>query len=354
MAEQRQPRRILLVQTRHIGDVVVSTALLELLHAAHPQATIDWLAEPHTAPLLERHPLIGRVFILPSGRVLQTARSIRAQRYDWVIDAQGTWRAAMVTLLSRAPVRIGWSGVTRGWGYTRRVARAGRDSDVYVVRDRARLLAALGVPVRDSAPRLVLGDDERSWAAGVVAELTGDRPRVGVLISTRFAWKDWAPEKFAEVAKALAAEGVATVVFRAPGAESQEERFARAAGDSAAFAPAVPIRQLMALIASCDVFVSGDTGPAHIATALGVPRVTIFGPTPAAGWTPDSTAAVAVRDGAARCAACAGQAPADAHTCLDTVTPSMVLGPLRELLRARGGNEIAPEASPSGVRPGER
>jgi ADP-heptose:LPS heptosyltransferase len=85
------------------------------------------------------------------------------------------------------------------------------------------------------------------------------------------------------------------------------------------------------------VLVSGDTGPAHMATALGVPRVTIFGPTPPAGWSPGWDTTRVVHDPDARCAGCAAGASAsraDLHTCLARVTPEMVLAPVRELLAA--------------------
>jgi ADP-heptose:LPS heptosyltransferase len=328
------PRRVLLIQTRHIGDVVVSTALLEQLHAAHPGVTSDWLAAPETAVLLERHPLVAERLELRPGALLDVARQIRRRRYDWVVDVQGSWQSALVTRLSAAHVRIGWRGAERGWAYTHRVPRAGADSSVYVVRDRARLLRAAGVPMVEALPRLYLGDEERIWARGVLDELAPGRQRAGMLISTRFPHKDWAPEKFAAVARGLAGDGVATVVFRAPGGSAKEDAFQQEAGSAATFARPVPIRGLMALIAGCDVFISADTGPAHIATALGVPRVTVYGPTPAAGWTPESAFAIAVRDGAARCAACAGKGPDTAHTCLESVTPQMVLAPVRELLRA--------------------
>ena len=326
------PRRVLLVQVRRAGDVVVSTALLEELHRVTPGVDCDWLVGKPAAPLLEHHPLIRERLLFDQANIRETGALLRSRRYDWVIDVQGSWRTAVLTRLTAAPVRIGWRGLNRGWAYTHRASRANEDPVRYVVRHREQLLAAAGVRVSGTAtPCLHLAGEERAAGAAEVRGIAAGRPVIGLVLSTSSHTKDWAPEKFAELASALDAEGVSCVVFPTPDGSLQENAFA-AAGGAAAQGPLVPLRELMALIAACDVFVSGDTGPAHIATALGVPRVTIYGPSPAEGWTPDSTSAIAVRDRAARCAACAGKAPASAHTCLETVTVGMVLAAVRELL----------------------
>jgi heptosyltransferase II len=330
------PGRVLLIQLKRAGDVVVSTALLEDLHRAFAGVECDWMVGHAAAELLARHPLIASVLPFDPRDLVGMSRAARSARYDWVIDVQGSWRTALATASSRAAVRIGWAGWNRGWAYTHRVTRAPRDTRVYVVHDRQRLLSAVDVPVGDSVPALHLTEHERARGERRVSKASGGvRPVVGMVVSTSDPLKDWAPEKFAAVATALNAAGISPVVFPTPGAAEQEDAFRAAAGDAAHFGPLVSLRQLLELIAACDVFISGDTGPAHMATALGVPRVTIYGPSPAAGWTPPGAHAIAVRDTAARCEACADRAPRTRHTCLETVTPQMVLGPIRALLAAK-------------------
>lgn len=340
------PRHVLLVQIRRAGDVVVSTALLEELHRVFSGVSCDWLVGEAAAPLLEHHPLIRARLLFDQRNIRPTGALLRQRRYDWVIDVQGSWRTALLTRLTAAPVRIGWRGFNRGWAYTHRASRKNENPVRYVVRHREQLLAAAGVPVSGTAtPRLHLAEEERANGAAEVRGLTRGGQVVGLVLSTSSPTKEWAPAKFAELASALAAEGVSCVVFPTPGGSPQENAFA-AAGGAAALGPLVPLRELMALIAACDVLVSGDTGPAHIATALGVPRVTIYGPSPAEGWTPESTGATAVRDRAARCAACAGKAPSSTHTCLQSVTVEMVLAAVRELLRSDRAGSAPPGGGP--------
>lgn len=326
-----EPQRVLIVQLRRLGDVTLSTALLPDLHRAWPTAALDWLVASAAAPLLEHHPLVSERLVLEKPHAVRLWRPVRGRRYDCVIDVQSSVSTAGLTWLSGAPVRVGWDARGRGWAYTHPVERRLRQP-VYVPRDRGRMLTALGLPLSEPEPRLYLTLEERAEGAKLVRALAGARPCVGIVLTTSNAAKDWAAEKFAAVARALSENGVAAVVFRTPDGASRERAFHAAAGDAALFAPVTPVRSLLALIASSDVFLSGDTGPAHMATAVGVPRVTVYGPSLPEEWTPDSPMAVGVRDRDARCVACARSQPDGAHTCLEALDPSTVLAPVRDLL----------------------
>ena len=219
-------------------------------------------------------------------RRLAMWREVRARRYDVVIDVQGSTSTAMLTRSSGAPVRVGWR--IRGWRlwYTR--ARSRRGPVEYVVRERQRLLELAGIPAGPSRPCIHLTAEERmrgeidAHAAGLPSGI----PRVGLLLSTREPAKDWPAPSFAALAAAMAREGVVPLVFQTPGDEPRVE-VVRAACPSAAIVPPLDLRRFLGVLATCRAFVSGDTGPAHMADALGVPRVTIFGPTSPVAWCPD-------------------------------------------------------------------
>src|SRR3954466_8065442 len=100
--------RILLIQLRRLGDVVLSTALLDDLHRALPQASTDMLVGRHAAPLVAGHPLLRKRIVLEDRGTLGTARLIRESAYDAVFDIQGSMRTAMITRASGAPLRVGW------------------------------------------------------------------------------------------------------------------------------------------------------------------------------------------------------------------------------------------------------
>lgn len=286
------PARILLIQKGLLGDVVLTTALLDDLHRAFPSAAIDFGVGAAAAPLLEHHPLIAERIIVDAAPPLRMAGAIRRRGYDWVIDVQSSPRTAILTRLSGAPVRIGWRQRVWGAAYTHAVERV-LDRE-YAVRARRRLLEAAGIAVGDTLPHLEITAAERAngEAALVAAGAPAGRPRIGMQLSTSERARNWPLRHFAALVRSLREAALTPLVFDAPG---DEERIAelRALAPEVVVAPR-GLRRFLGMLAACDAFVSGNTGPAHMADALGIPRVTIFGATPALAWAPERPTVIAL------------------------------------------------------------
>jgi ADP-heptose:LPS heptosyltransferase len=316
-------RRILLIQDRRMGDVVLTTALLEDIAMAEPAADIDFLVGAPAAPLLRHHPLIRDVVILDKDRTVGMWRAVRSRRYDLVIDVQGNLRTAIITRASGAVTRVGWRSRGRAWAYTHPVER--QRNRRYVVHDRQRLLHAAGIPTQALLPRLHLTEQERSDGAAVLANLGIDTSStvVGVMLTTRDPTRDWPVQHFVRLSRDLEQAGVTTVIL--PGGEDVA-RIAQfhAAGGRGVVAPNVGIRPLMGLIAACSLLVSPDTGPAHIATALAVPRVTLYGPSSPMGWSPGIDTTIALRSGG------------DAGGAMEDLQPDLVLRAILDVLGRDG------------------
>jgi heptosyltransferase-1 len=317
-----RPRRILVTQLRRLGDVVLTTALLPDLRRAFPDAAVDFLVGDRAAPLLEHHPLISERLIYDRAHPTRSWRAVRARRYDWVIDPQSSPRTAPLALLSGAPVRAGFGVRGWGWVYTHRLARAGRPAE-YVARERQRLLEMLDVRIGAARTSLTVTPEERARGRALLESrgrsLSG--PTAALVLSAGEPDKEWPPERFGALADELAGEGVRIVAFEMPG---DAEKIGRAAAVSPNFVSiATPaLRDFMGALSGCDILISADTGPAHIATALRVPRVTIFGPEPPAAWAPaDDPSVVAVRPATALIA---------------EVEPRTVTDAVRRLLAADG------------------
>ena len=138
------PRQVLIVQLRRLGDVVLTTALLEDLRRAFPHTPVDFLVGDRAAPLLQHHPWIRERVIYDRAHPTRTWHAVRGRRYDWIVDPQSSPRTAPLALVSAAPVRAGFGVRGWGWVYTHRLPRAGRPVE-YVPRERQRLLEMLGV-----------------------------------------------------------------------------------------------------------------------------------------------------------------------------------------------------------------
>lgn len=299
-AAEAAPERILVVQLRRLGDIILAAGIVEDLRRAFPSARIDFLTSEAGADLLRHHPLIDETLVYDRRKPWGEARRIQRRRYDWVIDGQGSPTTARLAWLSGARVRAGWG--VRVWRrlYTHEVPRSGLPA-VYVVRERQRFLEGLGVPVGEPRTRLVASPDELAAAEAMLrhAGVAVGAPRVALVLSVSEPIREWPAERFAELAGMLRADGLTPVLLENPEDAGRVERFRRVAPD----VPVVRVfelRQLLGAIARCDVLVSGDTGPAHMATALGVPRVTLYGPTDPVQWNPRlPTTAILVDEGVA-------------------------------------------------------
>jgi ADP-heptose:LPS heptosyltransferase len=343
------PRQVLLVQLRRLGDVVLTTALLEDLRRAFPHTPVDFLVGDRAAPLLEHHPLIRERLVYDREHPIRSWRAVRRRGYDWIVDPQSSPRTGPLALVSGSPVRAGFAVRGWGWVYTHRLPRAGRPVE-YVARERQRLLEILGVRVGPVRTSLALTVQERASGRDLLASrgIRADAPVVGLVLSAGESAKEWPPGHFAMLADGLVWSGIQAVLFEMPG---DSERVARASQRSDAIAriPVPDLRHFMSALAACDVLVSADTGPAHIATALRVPRVTIFGPEPPAAWAPaDDASVIALRAAAARDLGIVPKRDPRAATLTAEVTPTKVFEAVRTLLARRPGLGDGARASPSG------
>ena len=292
------PRSVLIVRLSAIGDVVHALPMLDALRTALPEARIGWLAEELSAPLLEDHPHLDRVYTIPRkrwrgalGQVFsREARSffrrIRDEQWDVAIDLQGILKSGMAALASGARKRVGFRGPNsregNGFLMTRRVRP--RDEDRHVVQQNLRLLEGLGLAVPAEPPRGTISlREEEIDGIRTSLERAGWRgePLLGVNAGAGFPSKLWGPDRYAALARRLAVyTGFRPVAFWGPGEEAMRDRIvALLAGLDAIAAPATTVRESAAMLSLCSMFLSGDTGPAHIAGVLGVPVVTVFGAT---------------------------------------------------------------------------
>jgi ADP-heptose:LPS heptosyltransferase len=350
----RPPRRVLLIQLQRLGDVLLSTPLLDDLHRAFPAARLDFLVGESAAPLLDNHPQISERHVLDAARPRRTWKAVISARYDWVLDVQSSPRTAPLTLLSGARARVGWR-IRGPWKlvYTHTIVRGGHPA-VYVPVQRQRFLQALGVPTATPRPRLYLTPEEHARGEAAVRALGVPRgsPVAGFVLSANLTKREWGVERFALAAQSLAADGVLPLVFHNPGDDAMVAQF-RQLVPGAVVAQLPELRRLMSVIAACGVLISGDTGPAHIAQALDVPTVTIFGPSNPLEWSPGRpTTAVAHVPGSCLCIGRDRRMCLASHECMAAVTPAMVADAARALLGGRTPDVPEADAAGAGARHG--
>ena len=322
-------QRILVLRTDRIGDMALTTAALQDLRAHFRHARITVLAQAAPLALLEHDPAVDRRVLLAGRRLPEEL----AGRFDLAIDFtsdEALWGSRLAAQ-SRATWRIGLARAGREAFFTLASppARA-RRSIVELNRD---LLAALGVPRSTTAPRLVVTDEERHRALARAAALGSAAPRVVVHPGAHYETQRWPAERYAEViARLTERAGASCLVLTGPG----EEPIARGIADrtpDALLAGPVTVREMMALVGTADLFLGNNSGPLHVASALGVPTLSVAGPTDLSRFAPAGTRDAVVRR-AIVCSPC-GRARCWHHTCLLSITADEVVARAARLLAGR-------------------
>jgi len=313
--------RILIVRLGAMGDVVHALFAADALRRALPAVQIGWVIEERWADLLSapdarrdqgrspKKPLVDVIHLVDTkewraaplsdetwSEIRDTVGGIRAGRYDAVIDFQGLMKSAVLAQLSAAPIKVGFTRPKErvaSMFYTRKIESTG-----HVIEQNLQLAFSLAPPtpvedgnveIHEFLPR------DPSAEAWCTAEL--HRRAIGdfVLISPGGGWgaKLWPAERYGEVARAL--PGVTALVNFAPGEEDLARRVIGASGGRAQ-AVQCTVGELIALTRRARLFIGGDSGPMHLAAAINIPIVAIFGPTDPDRNGPCSAPAIVLRN----------------------------------------------------------
>ncbi|MBI3288909.1 MAG: glycosyltransferase family 9 protein [Elusimicrobia bacterium] len=276
-----EPRSILVIQLRRLGDVILATPALEALKTRYPGARLDFLVEALGAEAVSGNPAIDEILVYDArGAVdaLRWAYKIRARRYDWVIDFLANPRTALLTAFSGAAVKAGPAHVSRRWAYNRRLLQS--PQACYGALEKVRWLSSLGVQPQDAPalPRLYL----------TPARSRPVENAVGLVPPSRRETRRWPAPSYARLGRLLRDKhGCRLKVFWGPGEKPLADEVVRAIGEGAQATPETrSISDLAREISSCRVIVANCAGPKHVAVALGVPTVTIHSESDPMSWTP--------------------------------------------------------------------
>ena len=321
---------ILVVRLGAMGDVIHALPAVAALRDAFPTARIGWAVEERWAELLcapnallcasgaapdaprsPAKPLVDAIHPLNTAawrsaplsdeswsEAVGALRGLRCAGYEAAIDFQGLVKSALVAQASGAPLRLGFADAKESAAtlfYTRAVVRSG----AHVVEMNLALARAL--TNRDSPParfELPRDPEAEAWCADELRRRGLER---FLLLAPGGGWgaKLWPASRYGEAARALAAEGMRTLVNYGPGEEALAQEVAAASG-GAAQPLSCSVSELIALTRRSQLFLGGDTGPMHLAAALGVPVVAIFGPTDPARNGPFGTNHVVLRSPVSR------------------------------------------------------
>lgn len=350
-----RPRRVLVVQTAYLGDLVLTTPLIEAVRRGCPDATIHLVTTPGGAALIADDPRVSSVDSFdkrqtPSGilSLLRLAARVRSLAPDVAIAAQRSWRSGWIVRASGADRRIGFRGAAGAWAYTEQVGwdPARHQSERYLA-----LASGLASTARDATVRPSLDPPESAIRAAArrlrSAGLGGRRPWVGLAPGSARPTKRWPVGRFAELARTLASRGFDCCVVGSADERPLADAILHRAREAAprSLVGEIPLGELPATLALARALVGNDSAPAHIAAAVGTPTVTLFGPTdPDHGYAPRGAHVRLVRAEGPDCRPCSPRGPRRCPrgdlACLAELPSSRVVDALDELVPYAAPREL--------------
>jgi heptosyltransferase I len=277
------PRKIAIIKPSALGDVLNALPVLDAVRRRFADSHIAWIINSGYAPLLDGHPDLNEVIAVDRAALrrgvvtggiafIRLLRHLRRQRFDLVLDLQGLLRSGLMTLATGAPLRLGLASAREGsrWCYTHRIDDM--DGVTHAVDRCWRMAEALGAsgPMRFQLP---IAAWARRWALEQLGTLP--RPWLGVAPGARWLTKRWRPAYFATLIRRAQADFGGTAVFVGAPDEVEVSRQVAAgiAGPLCDLTGRTALPQLAAVLAEADVLLANDTGPLHLAVALGRPIV---------------------------------------------------------------------------------
>lgn len=281
-------RHILLIKPSSLGDIVHAMPTCAAIHRAYPTAQLTWLVKREWAGLVERVDGVDRVWPVESTFKgwLSEVSPLRAAGFDLAVDLQGLFRSAAIGWLSGSPLLVGFANGREGspWFYSRRVPVPQVEMhavDRYLLAAKAVGAAESGAPeFRFRVPHADYDEVDRLLSRSGVR--SGTR-WVAMNVSARWPTKRWPAAAFAEVADRLQQEGHGAVVMI--GGPDERADVAAVSGmmktPAIDLAGATTVGLLPALLSKAALLITNDSGPMHVAAAVGTPVVALFGPTSA-------------------------------------------------------------------------
>ena len=283
----KEPKRILIVRTDRIGDMVLSTPVIENLRKAFPRSYIAFMCRPYTKDILEGNPYLDEVIVYDKYAKhksllasLKFSYYLRKKRFDWAIVLHPTNRAHLVTFLANIGFRVGWDRKL-SFLLTRRLPHKKHQGLKHELEYSLDMLESIGVEVKARQPFIPRNEAIDSAVDSLLKDNMIDYRRdriVGLGIGASCPSKIWKPEYFAEVGRRLKAEGAKIIVL----AQEHEKDLTRQfkehfKDDFCDLTGKLDLARISSLFRKISLFIGNDSGLIHIAWAVGAPVISLFG-----------------------------------------------------------------------------
>lgn len=283
-----QPQRICLIKPSALGDVVQTLPLVPALKCCYPEARISWVINRELRDLVDGHPDLDEV--IPFERRggwkawLQLLGTLRERQFDLVFDLQGLLRTAVMTVATRAPIRVGLQTAREGSLLSVNCVIPDTSRDVPAHARNWRLAEVLNTHHMPREALIETSSADQAWARAIISRLP--RPIFAVHPGARWETKRWPVPKFAQLMARADQTWSGSVLIlgskaERPDAEQLEQQLTQLIGSGSAnrivnLTGTSTLKQLTALLTNVDYAISNDSGPMHLAAGLGIPTLGLF------------------------------------------------------------------------------
>ncbi|SMP19020.1 heptosyltransferase-2/heptosyltransferase-3 [Desulfurobacterium pacificum] len=280
--------KILLIQIRQLGDVLLSSPLGRVIKEEIPNVEVHFLTSVAGKEILERNPFIDKILTIDKGFIgeLKTIFKVYREKYDAVVDIQRTGRSKRITFFSGASVRVAFKRKRENFYYNKLIEWK---SYGYTVWERMELLRGIGInkPIKKYLPKTYLSEEELKKGREIIEKLRLQERSFFVVVPTsRRIRRAWQPEKFGILATYLSRyTGLKPLVVYAPGEEELAERAYSCIEDGVIIEEPLSIRMLASVISHSAFLLGNDSFASHLSLSLGRKTIVILGPNE--GWFPE-------------------------------------------------------------------
>lgn len=283
------PERILVVKLDHLGDVLLATPVFSNLRRAYPNTELHALTGAWSRVVLEKHPDVSKVIEYNSPAFCRTGqptsfkqtfqlyRALRRQKYDLMVELRSDWRVGWFAFLRLAPKRLDRAALQvankLGFAQFTGTHETTRNLDV---------LKQAGIPIPVQTTTFSVTAEDKEWASDFLAthQIDREHPLIAIHPGSPIELKRWLPERYAELTDWLIAQKGAQILFVGVKDEIQiiTDIQARMRGESINIAGETTLTQLASILHRCNVFIGNDSGPMHLAAAVGTHTIGLYGP----------------------------------------------------------------------------
>jgi len=303
--DKSKVHKILVIKPMAIGDVLLSTPVIENLRHNFPDAVINFLTQDFCREVLVDNPFLTRVLsydIKKGDSSYCLIRNVHDQNYDLIIDLFCNPRTAIIVLNSEARYKVGYKFGWRRFAYNIKVKP--RSSEVHNIEFNLDSLRALGLEIISSKPKFYINAVHKEFAERFFEQHGLPGKVIGINPSGTWPAKIWPLEKFTELAKRLSSKYKILMFWGYQKEKEDALKIKNAIGENVFIIPEVNLKYTGALLEKCRLFVTNDTGPMHIAWTLGVNTAVIFGPTNSHLQGPLSSNSIVIKNDSLSCLGC--------------------------------------------------